>query len=434
MDVGKALTFFSYLGISLGALGLSGCGLPVLGSNANNNQKTTSGSCAQMAIPNEYIVRWKDGTHSLEKASSHAHIRSRLSAESVDKIDFIEPNYRVQIHGQPSASVHTNSFFHNSPDSWGQSAIGADQVWSTAKGDGVIVAVVDAGVDVTHVQLRNQIAINKGEVPNNGVDDDKNGFVDDYAGYDFYAGNGNVHDAPKSTHHGSHVAGIIGAEHLSTGAGIRGVAPGVKILPLTFMDDTGSGNISDALNAISYAVSRGAKVINASWGAEVCSQSLQLTIASLESQGVLFVAAAGNGDQNGIGYNLDYRQTFPAAYGIAGQVTVGAMDDAAIMTGFSNFSRNLVHLLSPGLDIWSTVYDDGTSPNHGYLRMDGTSMATPFVSGAAAVLWSYRPKATVQQIKAAILTAVTPGNYPVVANGYLNLRQALDTIGKTVAP
>jgi subtilisin family serine protease len=182
--------------------------------------------------------------------------------------------------------------------------------------------------------------------------------------------------------------------------------------------------------ALDYAVNkRGAKIINASWGSESCSDSLKLALSGLEAKGVMFIAAAGNGDDNtGIGYNLDFRQLFPAAYPINGQITVGAIRSDGAMTGFSNFSQTLVHLLAPGWHIWSTY------PGGGLYRMDGTSMATPFVTGAAAVVWSYRPKATVAQVKAAILAGVNPGHYSVSSGGYLNVRRALDEIAKTVAP
>jgi len=432
MDVAKALRF-SFVAPVLSSL-LTACGYDLTGSSTPTYEKP-SPQCESAAIPGQYIIRWKNGTHSVEKTSSYERLRRSLAAAKADQIDFIEPNYRVRIQGARSQSIVRAAFGSTEPiDNWGQMKIGADQAWAIAKGDGVIVAVVDAGIEVTHKQLRNQIAYNTAEVPSNGIDDDHNGLIDDYAGYDFGAGNGKVHDAPKSTHHGSHVSGIILAEHMSDGTGIQGIAPGAKLLPLPFMDDSGSGSTSDAIDAIHYAVSRGAKIVNASWGAEVCSNNLKEAIASLEAKGVLFVAAAGNGDSVNIGYNLDYRKSYPAAYPFSGQITVGAMDESGVMTGFSNYSRSLVHLLAPGLDIWSTVHDDGTSLNHGYEKMDGTSMATPFVSGAAAVLWSYRPNATVQQIKAAITASVNPGNYVVVSGGSLNLRQALDELARIVAP
>ncbi len=390
--------------------------------------------CSESAIPNRFMIRWKNGDFSVETAASREALKENLLAVAVDQIDFVENDYRVRIQGTPSLESYLST--HKSPDNWGQIRINADKAWERARGEGVVVAVVDAGVDLKHPQLRNQLAINAAEIPGNSIDDDHNGYVDDYSGFDFEAGSGSVHDAPNSTHHGSHVSGVIAAEHLADGSGIKGVAPAAKVLPLNFMDDKGNGSVSDAINAINYAVARGAKVINASWGAEVCSKILRQTVQDLEAKGVLFITASGNGDEFDVGVNLDYHPTFPAAYPFSGHLTVGAMDDSNVLTGFSNFSTRLVHLLAPGWEIWSTVYVDEKTEFPGYKKMDGTSMAAPFVSGAAAVLWSYRPKATVQQIRQALMASVVVPNprFPVFTGGYLNLELALDRLSAEVSP
>lgn len=430
MDVGKTLGFTLPL---MSFLFLSACGYEMNSSSVGGVNKATD-LCAGSAIPNKYIVHWKDGTRSIEHSSGDEAMARNIIAPQRDKIDFVEHDFRVRVLGKPSARSLSESSM-STPDSWGQERISAPDSWTVANGSGIIVAVIDTGVALDHPQLKNQLAINPLEIPN-GIDDDKNGFVDDVTGFDFISRTPNVKDNPKSTHHGSHVSGIIVAEHISSSPSIKGIAPGAKLLPLSFLDDYGGGDISDAVDAIDYAVQRGAKVINASWGGDGCSKLLEATVRGLEARGVLFVAAAGNGDQHGIGYNLDSRPIFPGSFGASGQLTVGAMDTLNYMTGFSNFSRNLVHLLAPGARIWSTVYDAGVSSggNHGYMMMDGTSMATPFVSGAAAMVWSHRPKASVQQIKSALLASITPGAYPVVSGGQLNLRRAIDEIARTVAP
>jgi len=426
MDVGK------FVGLILVfALALTGCNDE---STAPPISGKWAGQCTESAIPNQFIVHWKNGTYSVEKAPNRESLKETLLAAASDQIDFVESDYQVRIQGAPSPASLLSA--HKSPDSWGQSRINAERAWERSRGEGVVVAVVDAGVDTNHPQLRNQLAINSAEIPENSVDDDGNGYIDDYFGYDFEAGKGSVHDAPNSTHHGSHVAGVIVAEHLTDGAGIRGIAPLAKVLPLSFMNAKGVGSVSDAISAIKYAVARGVKIINASWGAELCSRALRQTVQDLEAQGVLFVTASGNGDKYDIGVNLDYLPTFPAAYPFSGQLTVGAMDDSNTLTGFSNFSTRLVHLLAPGWEIWSTVYVDDKAEYPGYKKMDGTSMAAPFVSGAAALLWRFRPKATVQQIKQAILASVVTSNprFPVVTGGYLNLELALDKLAADVLP
>lgn len=432
MDVGKAHS--RLLAISA-LICLSGCGIDLFSApNADLGLNQSSDTCEAQAIKGRYILRWKSGAISVaEGAGPQAALKAATETpgRENDSVDFVEPDYTLRIQESSVSTYDTTFDDPNVINTWGPAAAGAYDAWPIAKGANVIVAVVDSGVDVNHPQLRNQIAINTGEIPNNGIDDDKNGLIDDYKGYDFAAKNGNVHDAADSVHHGSHVSGIILAEHLANGSGVKGIAPQAKLLPLNFMSDSGSGYVSDVIAALHYAVQRGAKVINASWGSSDCSKLLQRTIGALESRGVLFVAAAGNGD-NFRGFDIEVYPSYPAAYVIPGQITVGAMDSQGFMAGFSNYSRRLVHLLAPGVHIWSTVADKNSADGHGYGLMDGTSMATPFVSGAAAVLWSYRPQATVAQIKRALLESATKRNYAVSTGGALDLPKALARLAELV--
>jgi subtilisin family serine protease len=427
MDVARTIPRVFAL---VGTVFLSACGFNSGGNQTNTTVQKPSAACSGSAIPDRFIVRWRDGHTTMEKAENSEALSRELLIPNQKEILLAEHDFIVKISDSVS-SVNTLATPPPGEIDWGQQSISASSAWEIADGTGIVVAVVDSGADIKHAQLKNQLAVNLGEVPNNQIDDEKNGFVDDVTGFDFINNSADIVDGDSG--HGTHVSGIIVGEH--TGSGIKGIAPGAKLLPLRFISSE-SGSIGDALSAIDYAVNkRGAKIINASWGSEVCSESLKFTVQALEAKGVLFVAAAGNGDeQSGIGYNLDYRTTFPAAYPFSGQITVGAMVADGAMTGFSNFSRTLVHLLAPGWHIWSTFPGDLTHPTGTYARMDGTSMATPFVAGAAAVVWSYRPKATVAQVKAAILKSVNPGNYVVVSGGSLNLRKALDEIAKTVDP
>jgi subtilisin family serine protease len=423
MDVARTLRCALAL---TGFLALSACGVSQTTTQETKLQKPTD-TCADAAVPNRFIVRWKDGHTTIEEASSGEALTRELLVPNDKEILFAEHDYVVRISDSVSSTSSVAPMATPAPGEadWGQQSVGASSALELANGSGIVVAVIDSGADITHPQLKNQLAVNLGEIPSNGIDDEKNGFVDDVTGYDFTASPPSPNIQDGASGHGTHVSGIVLGEHINNG--INGIAPGAKLLPLRFISSE-SGLIGDALLAIDYAVNkRGAKIINASWGSESCSSALKLAIQSLEQRGVLFVAAAGNGDDiSGIGYNLDSRQSYPAAYPIAGQITVGALRSDGAMTGFSNFSQNLVHLLAPGWHIWSTY------PGGGYARMDGTSMATPFVTGA--VVWSYRPKATVAQVKAAILAGVNPANYVVASHGSLNLRKALDEIAKTVQP
>lgn len=171
-------------------------------------------------------------------------------------------------------------------------------------------------------------------------------------------------------------------------------------------------------------------MINASWGGAFCSQSLRDKIASLRSRGVLFVAAAGNnGDGNQTyGTDLAVLPVFPAALALPGQITVGASTARDYMAGFSNFSYELVDIVAPGSRILST-YPGGRTK-----VLDGTSMAAPFVSGAAALLMGFRPRATVADVKQALLKGADRGPFAVSTQGRLNVRASIEELARLVGP
>jgi len=433
MDVRRPITISAVFTISIL---LSACA-DTIGRETVNGVNVPSAACEPSAVPDRFIVRWKDGSISVKTAEDTATLEREFIEPNREDIDFVEHDFKVSIR-VPSSNETVESYARPPADiDWGQVDVGAYEAWKIAQGEGITVAVIDSGVDPYHPQLIDRIAINTGEIPDDGIDNDNNGFIDDYLGFDFHkysigkGGSGNIRD-PLG--HGTHVAGIILAEHTPNGL-MKGIAPKAKLIPLNFMGPDETGYIGDAIFAIEYAVRRGARVINASWGGPSCSLALRQKIAALESLGVLFVAAAGNGDPyTGIGYNLDFRADYPAAFGLPGQLTVGATNIYGRMTGFSNYSYNLVHLMAPGWQIMSTFPTGGKarcsgySPAPGYCYMSGTSMATPFVAGAAALLWSYRPQATVSEIRTAIMKGVTPGEYQAVSRGRLNIRRALEEI------
>jgi len=388
--------------------------------------REVSSECSTNALPNRYLVKWKDGSTSIEYAKDRAEFIKEVFEPNAEDIEFAEHDFKVRV-GLPATQNLMPSQF-GADESWGQSAVEAPAVWSQGvTGSGVIVAVIDSGVDIEHPQLKSRLAVNSREVVN-GRDDDGNGLVDDVTGFDFATGSGAVRDGAG---HGTHVAGIILADPnvglSSSQSRVSGVAPDARLLPLDFMDDQGLGTISDAIQAINYAVRRGAKVINASWGGGVCSESLRRAISDLGQKGILFVTAAGNS-----GLNLDFSPEYPAAFQIGAQLTVAATSARDMMAGFSNYSYDRVHLGAPGINIVSTLPGARTGP------LSGTSMAAPFVSGAAALLWSRFPQATLSQVRQALLTSVDRdrvdprGVLAVQSGGRLNVRKALNELERLV--
>lgn len=263
--------------------------------------------------------------------------------------------------------------------------IGAEQAWSYGTSSNVVVGIIDTGIDYNHPDLVANIWRNGSEIVGNGIDDDRNGYIDDTRGWDFA---NNDADPMDDNGHGTHVAGIVGASG-NNGQGISGVTWNVKLMPLKFMDADGSGSLSDAIEAVNYARTMGAKIINASWGGGGFSQALQRAISQFQTSGGIFVAAAGNESSNNA-----TTPAYPANY--TGVVSVGASTRSDLLAGFSNFGSN-VTIVAPGSSILSTL------PNNRYGTLSGTSMASPFVAGALALLWGQNPTASASAITQAVL-------------------------------
>jgi subtilisin family serine protease len=251
----------------------------------------------------------------------------------------------------------------------------------------VVVAVIDDGVDFTHPDLAGQAWTNPGEAGakgTNGIDDDGNGYVDDVHGWDFCNDDSTLHDAGMDGH-GTHVAGTIAAA--LNGAGVVGVAPGIRIMALKFIDDGATcGTDELAVAAIDYAASFGVPIINASWGGPQASSVLDAAITSSKA---LFVAAAGNGAAN-----LDApggARFYPASTTLANVLAVAAIDQRGRLAPFSNYGTTTVDLAAPGTNILSTYPADGDCPSPCYAWSAGTSMAAPHVSGVAALAASHQP-------------------------------------------
>lgn len=334
-------------------------------------------------------------------------------------VRYAQPDYVVsltRVPNDPSFSMQWG--LHNTGQSGGTvgAHVGAASAWDVTTGSGrVIVAVIDTGVDYTHPDLAGNMWRNPGEVPGNGMDDDGNGFVDDVYGWDFANNDNNPMD---DNGHGTHVAGIIGAIG-NNGLGVAGVAWRVQIMALKFLNSSGTGQLSNAIRALNYAVAMGAHVSNNSYSGGGYFQAFADAIAAAGRAGHIFVASAGNAGQNN-----DVSPTYPASYNLDNIISVAATDRNDRLASFSNFGARTVDIAAPGVQIYST-YRGG-----GYMSMSGTSMAAPFVAGAVALLRDLYPSWTYQQIVNRILTTADPlpslaGR--MVSGGRLNLARALGT-------
>lgn len=257
----------------------------------------------------------------------------------------------------------------------------------------VVVAVIDDGVDLSHPDLAARAWTNPGEagaLASNGIDDDGNGYIDDVNGWDFCNNDNTVHDAGHDGH-GTHVAGTIAAS--LDGRGVVGVAPGIKIMALKFIDDSPDcGLDSMAVEAIDYAASFGVRILNASWGGPSPSTVLDAAIAD---SGALFVAAAGNDganlDQAPTNFDPDPIRFYPAGSAVRNIISVAAIDQTGRLADFSNYGRVSVDLAAPGTNILSSWPQIEGCSGACYAWEDGTSMAAPHVSGVAALVGSERP-------------------------------------------
>lgn len=321
-------------------------------------------------------------------------------AEADASVEYVEPDFVVQttkLATDPSFSqlwgLHNTGQTGGTPDA----DIDAPEMWDITTGSSdVVIAVIDTGVDYTHPDLAANIWVNPGEVPGDGIDNDGNGFIDDVNGWDF-ANNDN--DPMDTDGHGTHVAGTIGAV-ANNGIGITGVAWDVKIVPVKFLDPFGA--TAAAIASVNYVTTlrqQGINVVasNNSWGGGGYSQALYDAIEAANQAGVLFVASAGN-----YGTNNDQIPHYPSNYTNDNVISVAATDHNNALAGFSQYGVSTVDIGAPGVDIYSTL------PGNSYGSYSGTSMASPHVSGAVALLAAADPQASASDIRDAILAGATP--------------------------
>lgn len=356
-----------------------------------------------------------------------------------DLVEYAEPNFKIEL--DPTESSKTvNALSRLSEDSnvpndpmfneqWalantGQNGgkenadLSALKAWEKSKGSSkVVIAVLDTGVDYTHPDLIQNMWFRPDNVPQ--YKDDELGTFDDIKGFDAAD---NQSDPMDDNGHGTHCAGIIGAEG-NNDEGIAGINWNVQIMPLKFLGKGGFGSVKDAIESINYAIDRkrngvNIRIISASWGSTQYSKALEDAIRAAGEADILFVAAAGNNSTNN-----DKQAHYPSNYALPNVISVAALDRFDNLASFSNYGVKTVHIAAPGREIASTWLGDD------YREASGTSMATPYVSGTAALILANEGDLSVAELRAKVLKSVDKIdslNGKVETGGRINAAKALD--------
>jgi len=353
----------------------------------------------------EILVKFKNNKeiYKIKIAQSNDLAKILKSYNLSQAVEYAEPNYLYQAAIIPSDTYYTNQ--------WYLKKIKAPAAWDEVReSPNLVIAIIDTGVQIDHPDLKDNIWFNKGEIPNNRIDDDNNGFIDDIHGWDFV--NNEAGPEPKFTDdfnqdgilHGTIVAGIAAAAG-NNATGITGITWRVQIMPLKVLDDKGEGNSNNVIKAIDYAIANGADIINFSFVGQGFSQSLESAIRRAYKMGIIIVAAAGNEQADGEGYFLDEVPMYPVCHdGENGEnmvIGVAATDALDQKAPFSSYGFKCIDISAPGVSIFSTVvyspnyYIEGSPFNKYYDGYwSGTSMAAPMVSSAIALIEATNPKLT----------------------------------------
>ncbi|MFM1748637.1 MAG: hypothetical protein RLZZ188_2303 [Verrucomicrobiota bacterium] len=403
-------------------------------------------------VPNEVIVQYRAGTTEAQKSAALARISGVRDSNVVNgawrrdgggdvdlvrlppglnvaagvrglevdpAVAFAEPNWIYQHTATSNDPYFTNGSLWGMGSGFG---VGATTAWTNNKvgSSTVYVGIIDEGVFIGHSDLKANIWVNSREIAGNKIDDDGNGFIDDVNGWDFDGNNNSVYDG-TSDDHGTHVAGTIGGVG-GNGLGVAGVCWNVKMIPVKFLGRNG-GTTANAIKAVNYLNDlksrQGINLVasNNSWGGGGYSAALDAAIGAANTAGILFVAAAGNASSNN-----DAVANYPSNYSQPNIIAVASITSTGALSSFSNYGVTQVDIGAPGSGIWSTV--PGRNNSSSYASYNGTSMATPHVTGACALYASIYTGATATQIKAAILNSATPTSSlsgKTVTGGRLNV-------------
>ncbi|MFA7613581.1 MAG: S8 family serine peptidase [Candidatus Caldatribacteriota bacterium] len=418
-------------------------GLSVLSSTAFATDKQ---SLEYPSVPGEVVVKVKKGQveNFLSQKNLGATVTKQMSLLTGDyvvlkshnkttvslvnnlkrspEVEYVEPNYIYSIvkktpgvaellRGEVAtvsdprygALWGLKNTGENEPDRFGNVStnrgvagadINAERAWEITKGSrDVVIAVIDTGIDYTHPDLVNQMWVNEGEIPGDGIDNDGNGYIDDVYGWNAALDHGNPMDGND---HGTHCAGTIGAEH-NNGIGVAGVMGDVRMMAVKFLTDAGGGTLADAVEAIDYATKMNVDIMSNSWGGGGYSQALYDSIYAAYEKGILFVAAAGND-----GSNNDSRPQYPANYEVPNVISVASHTAQDSLSSFSCYGKRTVHIAAPGSNVLSTT------PKDTYQVFSGTSMATPHVSGALGLLIAQEGRLPVEEVKERLMKTSVP--------------------------
>ena len=353
-------------------------------------------------LKNTYLLKTKKETNIKEMAEEYMKNPS---------VAYAEPNNKVKAQMVPNDPYYLSfdTWGQGYGDSWGLLDMSAESAWDISQGDAILVAVVDTGIDYNHEDIAGNIWSNAAEIPDNGIDDDGNGYVDDVRGYDFaYSDN----DPIDGMGHGTHVAGIIAAVG-NNEKGIIGIAPKAKLMPVKGLDDLGAGSSVTLAQCLFYAADNGADVINNSWGGLGRSFLIEDAVKYAHAKGCVVVAAAGN-------YAIDASNFTPAS--INEVITVSSIDHMGQKSDFSNYGvkidvaapggdsddgsfnrafENILSLRAAHTDMYG--YGDGYNTiGENYYRARGTSMACPYVAGISALILAQHPEFSNEEVRSAL--------------------------------
>jgi subtilisin family serine protease len=403
----------------------------------------------------EVLVKFKSGVsqETIERltAQRHDRVEDRIEnvngLESIDDLDdadattvageysqlaeveYAEPNFEIELDAVEGPLVPVLPHDPQFTDQWALSNSGqrggkqgadisATLAWATTTGtDKVVVAVLDSGVDYTHEDLIQNMWMRPASMT--PYHDEELGTIDDEHGFNAIE---SATDPMDENGHGTHCAGIIGAEG-ENNIGIAGVNWKVQIMPLKFMNAGGFGTTKDAIEAINYVIDRkkagvNVRIISASWGSTQRSRALEDVIRKAYENDILFVAASGNATTNN-----DRNPHFPSSYNVPNVISVAALDRNDQLASFSNYGVKSVAIAAPGVDILSTWLGDA------YEEKSGTSMATPVVSGVAALVLAQHPRMSVDDLKKKLLASTDPIvalKGKIATGGRINAAKALE--------